>query len=360
MTELRALTGLRVLYVGPAHGTSLHRIKALRRIGCDVKQVDPYDWLPWRRGVVKLLIETGASFLDRLAACALGKHLGRQHFEIAWVDGGELLGPRGVQALRGRADRVVNFNHDNPFAFASADKHKWRLYLNALRQYDLVVVVREPNLREAAEVGARNVMFVWRTADEIAHAPPPSTSAKKSHYASEVAFIGSWMPERGPFLAELIERGVPLSIWGDRWQKAPEWHQLKGSWRGPGVYSDEGYAAVISGSKVCLGLLSKGNRDQMTTRSLEVPAFGALLCAERTEEHLQLYEDGKEAVFWDDAKECAERCAMLLANDERRRAIARAGHERCLRNGHFHEPMLARVLRRALELPSRRNPLSGA
>jgi len=344
--------GLRVLCVGPADGTALHKVRALQRLGCDVRQVDPEDWLPWRQGLSKLLIECRAGFLDPLVASALRKHLGNQLFSVAFVVGGALLGPRGVEVLQGHADRVVNFNHDNPFA--SRDKHKWQLYLKGLRRYDLVVVVREENLLDAAAAGARDIMLVSRTADEVAHAPPQSTSEERARYASEVAFVGTWMPERGPFLAELIDRGVPLSIWGDRWRKGPEWHRLRGSWRGPGVYSDEEYAAAILGSKVCLGLLSKGNRDHVTTRSFEVPALGTLLCAERTDEHLELYKDREEAVFWRDAKECAEQCAILLANDEVRRAIARAGHKRCLRNGHFNEPMLARVLRRALEPPNGR------
>jgi len=53
--------------------------------------------------------------------------------------------------------------------------------------------------------------------------------------------------------------------------------------------------------------------------------------------HLAMYEEGKEAVFWSDAKECAEQCKALLANDSLREAIAKAGHERCLRNAHFNE-----------------------
>ena len=99
---------------------------------------------------------------------------------------------------------------------------------------------------------------------------------------------------------------------------------------------------VLCGSYLfCLGLLSKGNRDHVTTRSFEVPALGTLLCAERTDEHLELYKDREEAVFWRDAKECAEQCKALLANDSLREAIAKAGHERCLRNAHFNEVLAA-------------------
>ncbi len=118
--------------------------------------------------------------------------------------------------------------------------------------------------------------------------------------------------------------------------------------REAGLHNDDAYAAAIQSSKVCLGLLSKGNRDLHTQRSLEIPALGGLLCAERTIEHLTLYDEGREAVFWQDAEECAAHCHRLLADESLRREIARRGHERAQRNNHYNEPMLTTVIERAI------------
>ncbi len=141
-------------------------------------------------------------------------------------------------------------------------------YRQSVPLYSLLVVVRNENVTEAKQAGARQVMQVWRSADEIAHTPRKLTHAEQQRYASDVAFIGTWMPERGPFMVELIRHSVPLSIWGDNWQKSPEWPLLKTCWRGPGLYDDQVYSAAILGAKICLGLLSKGNRDLHTQRSL--------------------------------------------------------------------------------------------
>ena len=62
-------------------------------------------------------------------------------------------------------------------------------------------------------------------------------------------------------------------------------------------------------------MLSKGNRDRHTTRSFEIRAIGGLLCAERTDEHRESFEEGMEAVFWNDAKECVDQCRRLLNDD---------------------------------------------
>ena len=75
------------------------------------------------------------------------------------------------------------------------------------------------------------------SADEIVHRPIRLTSAERERWAAEVVFVGTWMPERGPFIAKLMEQGIQLSIWGDRWYKAKEWKLLKNAWRGPGIYT---------------------------------------------------------------------------------------------------------------------------
>ncbi len=95
-----------------------------------------------------------------------------------------------------------------------------------------------------------------------------------------------------------------------------------------------------------LGLLSKGNRDLHTTRSLEIPALGGLLCAERTSEHLHLYVEGEEALFWADAAECAAVCRDILEDEPRRLKIAAAGHARSIANGNHNEVVMNSVFER--------------
>ncbi|MBI2734396.1 MAG: glycosyltransferase family 1 protein, partial [Aquabacterium sp.] len=136
---------------------------------------------------------------------------------------------------------------------------------------------------------------------------------------------------------------VPLSIRGAHWHKAPEWPLLQPFWLGGAIGGDD-YAKAIQCAKVNLGLLSKGNRDLHTTRSLEVPAVGGLLCAERTSEHEAMYAEGHEAVFWRSVDECASQCHALLAHDAHRRAMALAGQQRLQRNGNMNERVLQHIL----------------
>jgi hypothetical protein len=133
--------------------------------------------------------------------------------------------------------------------------------------------------------------------------------------------------KRDEFLLKLVRLGVPVSIWGDRWEKSPFFAELKSYWRGPAVYGRD-YVAGIQGAKICLGFLSKGNRDLYTRRSVEVPFIGSFFCAERTTEHEKMYKEGEEAVFWSSAEECAQVCLKMLKDDELRDTIRLAGMKR--------------------------------
>jgi spore maturation protein CgeB len=288
---------------------------------------------------------TGALFLGKYLANRIAGMIPPQRFDLVWVDSGNLVSASLVKELRKRYGLVLNYNLDDPYG--KRDGKKWRHYLGAVSSYDLVAVVRECNVAEAAALGARDVILVDRSADEEAHKRRPLGPDDIRKWSSEVVFIGTWMPERGPFLAELVKRGVPLTIYGDRWDRAGEWPILKPHWRGPGLYRDEDYAKAIQCAKVCIGLLSIGNRDTCTQRSFEVPYLEGVLCAQRTDEHLRLYREDKEAIFLETAEECADKCRKLLADPLLRARLAAAGRERCLRNETTNERVLAKILERA-------------
>ncbi len=333
-----------ILYIGPESGTSLHRAAALRRLGYTVVVLDPAKTLPRSALLGKWLHHTGALFLGDFLAERIARQIPGGEYDLVWVDGGGLVSASLVKNLKGRYGRILNYNVDDPFG--NRDGQKWRHYLEAVPNYDLVAVVREFNVAEAFARGARDVILVDRSADEVAHARRPLTEEDIQKWSSDVIFIGTWMPERGPFLSELVRRGVPLSIYGARWERAPEWPVLRANWRGPGLYVDEQYSKAIQCAKVCIGLLSVGNRDACTQRSFEVPYLASVLCAERTGEHLRLYREDVEAVFWSSAEECAQKCSKLLADGQWRKQLAAAGQARCLQNGTTNQQVLTKILDR--------------
>jgi len=348
----------RILYLCPTqHGsTALCRGQALRRLGHAVTIADPFKAMERQLGhrwLSALHYRTGYRALqwamhDWVAGlCATVTD--QDTPEIVWVDSGELIGFDCLQLLRSTGATTVLYNHDDPTG--PRDGQRFASLRGAVPAYDICVVVRDENIGELRALGASQILRVDRSYDEIMHAPFTDRAAIPPSLQSEVAFIGTWMrnERRDRFIVDLAARGIPVSVWGSRWKLSPLWPALRPYYRG-GNLSGRDYVAAIQGSKLCICLLSRGNRDRHTTRTMEIPYAGGLLCAERTAEHLAMFDDGSEAVFWDDVDECAHWCRALLDNASRRESIRLAGMQRVRANGVGNQDICARVVDAALRV----------
>ena len=346
---------MKILYIGHAspESTSRHRADALTRLGHEVIVADPYAALATSlHGRLRspLHYRTGYRLLQG-AVCAWVNELLQQHAgwpELVWLNGGELIGAEAANKLRQLGAPMLLYNNDDPTG--ERDGGRFDSLLAALPTYDLCVVVREPNVAEFRAQGARAVLRVWMSYDEVAHRPYDKVDDIPMAFRSEVAFVGTWIRGEGrdEFLLALIEHGLDIAIWGDRWQKSPGWHKLRAHWRGPALAGRD-YVAALQGAKLALGFLSHGNRDLHTRRSAEIPYAGGLLCAERTAEHLAMYREGEEAAFWNDADECAAVCRKLLADDALRERIRRQGMARVRAGGYGNETVCREILAQLME-----------
>jgi spore maturation protein CgeB len=88
------------------------------------------------------------------------------------------------------------------------------------------------------------------------------------------------------------------------------------------------------------------NRDLHTSRSLEIPACGGFLLAERTGEHAELFEDMSEAVFFGDDQELLRLIRHYLSDDEQRNLIRMRGLKRCQDSDYSYDKMVEEILLR--------------
>lgn len=338
---------MRVLFIGLSSGQTLLMKNAMERQGHDVFSVDPYSVLRKNLYLTKWSWHTGALGTAGAAQRYIENMVGDRQFEVAFVDCGEMVSARAVDYLHTRAKRVVLFNRDNPFV--TRDGMRWRTLLAALPKYDLYVTRRASTLEKARSYGVKNVMRIFLFADETLHQPVPPSDEEYSLYGSPVSFVGTWFPERGPFMETLVKKGVPLKIIGHKWDRAANYKNFEHAVK-LGYLDSKQYSAAVRSSEIAIAMLSKGNEDLHTARSLEIPAMGVLFCAERTSEHEEMYVDGEEAVFWSSAEECADLCLSLLRDPERRARIAKAGRERMTRDGHWTEPAMEKILQAAMAI----------
>lgn len=333
---------MNILYLGASNesSTSRHRANALTRLGHHVIIADPYlsfkKWLSHKL-LNALHFRTGYCLLENTALAWITDQLeNNENIDLVWVDSGELFGPRCIKKLRENNRKVILYNHDDPTG--TRDGRRFHSLIKSLPYYSICAVVRNENNIEFYKAGAQQVIQVWRSHDEIAHAPYDNRNTIDKKYISDVVFIGTWMrhERRDEFLLQLINAGLNVKIWGQRWNKSPHWPKLKAHIGGAALSGRE-YVAAIQGSKVCLGFLSKTNRDLHTTRSMEIPYAGGVFCAQRTTEHQQLYTENVEAVFWEDIDECIRQCKNLVTDNLFRESIRTAGMQRVRRNKVGHE-----------------------
>ncbi|MES2859973.1 MAG: glycosyltransferase [Pseudomonadota bacterium] len=339
---------MRIFYIGSStpKSTSRHRADALVRIGHRVTRFDPFVALGGVLGgpvMERLHYRTGYRLLQPMVRAMLEARAGEVAMHDAiWIDAGELFGRRSVAFLANLAPTVL-VCLDDPAG--GRDGRRFDSLVEALPAYDLCVAFREPTVQDFRRLGARRTLRVWMGYDEVAHRPPSDDEREDFGVAGGVVFIGSWMPreDREAVVLGLMDRGVPMSVWGDRWSRSPHWSRIRSAWRGGALYGRD-YCMRLAGADACLGLVSRGNRDEHTTRSLETPFIGGLLVGQRTGEHTGMFEDGVEALLWNDLDECAAHCLGVMADPGRGRGIRAAGMARIRRGGFGNETLTGSIL----------------
>src|SRR5439155_20088622 len=195
-------------------------------------------------------------------------------------------------------------------------------YLRSIDRYDLHVTTKSYNVSELEALGAKEVLFVDNAFDPATHRPIQLTPEEESRFAAEVGFVGWYEEERADWMYRLAVAGIPVTVRGPGWRHFEKSHPLL---RVIDTFVGDGdYPRVLSATQINLGFLRKMNRDLQTTRSIEIPACRAFMLAERTSEHLGLFEEGKEAEFFGSFEELLAKCRYYLAHDLERRRIADA------------------------------------
>ncbi len=162
-----------------------------------------------------------------------------------------------------------------------------------------------------------------------------------------IVFVGTPTARRVQFLEAL--RGLPLELWGPRWQQVASlaaWHRGDFIW-GPALN------ALYNSSAIVLNIASWGNGlSGMTQRVVEIPASGAFMLTDAAPEVFTLFAPGREMDVFGSPQTLRQQCERYLADAPRREAIADAGHARALCMGDFNHAA-AVLMGRAEALPQR-------
>ena len=254
---------------------------------------------------------------------------------VAWVEKALMLLPETlVLAKKVFPDCIfVCFQADNPFSDdRPEEKPLWRYFKQAIPLYDIHFVKRDIDIVNFTNAGAQRVELYRAGFYPKIFNPCRKEDRKGFDKEFDVTLVATNLErKRAQFISCLmLKYGIPVHVFGSRWERSLIYYWKRRGFN-PAVFSQD-YVQKIYQSKVCLGLVSHSNKDEYSDRTFEIPACKGFLLAERTPIHLQLFEEGREAEFFDSPEECADKVNYYLRNETERLKIAEAGYQRCIRD----------------------------
>ena len=258
--------------------------------------------------------------------------------DVVIVSKGAYVFPKTLRRLKTLGACVVNYATDDPFNDRNADG--W--LRAAIPEYDLYACTKRAIMSDVRAAGCDRLAFVRFAYNPALHFPEHAASAAEARdFASDVVFVGTADADRLPYLDALLSiPGLRLALYGLYWERQPERYRRRS--RGSAI--GRSYRLALTGAKIALGLLRSANRDQHTMRTFEIPACGAFLCAQRTDEHQEIFRDGAEAVFFDDPDELKNQVQRYLSGDAARARIAAAGFRAVTQGAHTYTDRIAEMM----------------
>lgn len=339
-----AIRRKRVLLFGngePYHLGAFFR-KALENLGVDHCFFDESRYPP---GVASSLFQKG---LHRITGKILNdRRINRDFLDLAasfrpdilLIIKGSGLQPETLAQAKNRSHALlVNYSTDNPFnPFSST-----RQVAEAIPLYDLYLTPRKALIPTIEQAGAKRLAWLPFGYEPALHFPEsPGNPEEARRWASDVVFAGGCDGDRSPVFVSLAQHPeIQLSLYGGYWDQRRE---LRRFWHGFALGRD--YRLALGNAKIALGMVRQSNRDGHAMRSFEIPACGGFLLAERTQEHLELFEEGKEMACFSSTEELLDKLRYYLSHDEVRRRTAQAGFKRVTGGKHAYQDRVTEILR---------------
>lgn len=267
-------------------------------------------------------------------------------FDIIWIEKGNMIWPWTLWRIKKYAPHAKLISCSEDDMYASHGHSLW--YRFGLCYYDFVFTTKTYNLLELKLFGAKNTRLFLDSYDEKTHRPIHLTKTEEERFSCDVGAIGAFEEERAESLLYLAEHGIKVVVWGNGWGRWANRHPnliIKNEF-----LFGEDYSKAICATKINLNFLRKANRDEVTSRSIEIPACGGFMLGERTRRHLEFFEEGKEAEFFDSNEEMLKKVKYYLEKNETRKKIAHAGRERCVKSGYSMPAQMDQMLTMASEL----------
>lgn len=338
---------MKILSVGNMDGlsnTCLHRHWALEKIADKVDAINTSGFTSLWYKIAHHLFLLGLPIRipeNRNENEQIIAKVNSNYYDIVWIDKGVTIYPETLKYIKEKSPQtiLVSYSPDN----MALRHNQSQQYIECVPLYDHIITNKSYILDDMRKLGANDIYFVNNSYEPTFHHPYILTTDEYKHIGGDIGFVGAWEKDRCESILYLAKNGLNIRVWG-----GGKWIKYKGMYpnltiENQGLYSED-YPKSFQAFKVSLCFLRKKNYDQQTTRSVEIPACGGFMLAERTKEHLAMFEEGKEAEFFSSNEELLKKCKYYLLHETKRKQIASAGLKRCDTSGYSNEDTIRNII----------------
>jgi hypothetical protein len=300
--------------------TAWQRLRSFQEIFPNLSFFNSDKFYPnYRRSLASVDRRLKNGPISRLFSYLILKWAINNRINVIWFDKELYISPSILAKLRINNIFTIFYSHDDQFNANNQSKN----FPEIIKLFDLIVTTKTYNVLEYKKFyNLDNVIFINNAAD-------PNIFYKLNNIEKKnlVSFVGFWELNRFNSVKR-IGREININIYSNdkRWNA----HNIS---LNNSVW-DENYNYVLNDTLINLCFLRKENRDKQTSRSIEIPMSGNVMLAERTDEHLELFKEDFEALFFESDDELVDKVIYYQKNHDIIDKIGQRAALACLYKGY--------------------------
>lgn len=303
---------MKILFIGENKGNSIYTYFTFKKLNSTTKFINTTNILS------KLNYHLFCKFNPNIFKFKIKRYfinkLSNKKYDLIFIFNCEFISDEVLQILKSCSKKIYFVCLDNPFL--KRDFKRWNLLLEVINKFDLVIFQQKNREKFAKRFHIKNFITILPPFFKEIQKP------LKKNPKLDVVFIGTWFPERGFFFYELKKRGLNVDIYGPRWDRDIKYYRFLKKNIHLKHYSLSKIPKILNKYKIAIALYSKGNNDDISNRSIEIPISGTVICSEKSKTLEKILIKNKEAIYFKNANECKINCIKLLKNPKKIKKIS--------------------------------------